>query len=281
MPQGPNAQYNVAAPGSLPVRIAARARRRMYERFLAGTGISEDETLLDVGATSDRTYESSNYVAAWYPYKHRITAVGIDDASFLEDRYPGLTFVRADGRELPFESCSFDVVHSSAVLEHVGGAADQRRFIGELARVARRAVFLTTPNRWFPVEFHTVLPFVHWLPRPTFRRLLGGTRYAFFADEANLNLLGRRDLLRLCGGLAGWDVRVEPLRLWGLSSNLLLTLRRPEGGAARRSADADENEAGGQRVGQHGSAERGGDEGGRVGERAEDRVERKTVAQGE
>src|SRR5690606_39516234 len=122
---------------------------------------------------------------------------------------------------------------------------------------------------------------IRWLPRPTFRRLLGGTRYAFFAAEANRSLLGRRALLRLCGGWAGWDVRVEPLRLWGLSSNLLLTLRRPEGGAARRSADADENEAGGQRVGQHGSAERGGDEGGRVGERAEDRVERKTVAQGE
>jgi len=281
MPQRPNAQYNVAAPDSLPVRIAGRARRRMYERFLARTQIAEDETLLDVGATSDQTYESSNYVAAWYPYKHRITAVGIDDASFLEDRYPGLTFVSADGRELPFPSCSFDVVHSSAVLEHVGNAADQRRFIGELARVARRAVFLTTPNRGFPVEFHTVLPFVHWLPRRTFRRLLRDTRYAFFADENNLNLLGRRDLERLCGGLSGWDVHIEPLRLGGLCSNLLLTLRRREDRGRNASADAHENEAGRQRVGQQGGAERGRDEGRRVRERAEGRVERETVAQRE
>ena len=30
-------------------------------------------------------------------------------------------------------------------------------------RVGKR-VFLTTPNRWFPVEVHTRLPLVHWLP---------------------------------------------------------------------------------------------------------------------
>jgi hypothetical protein len=30
-------------------------------------------------------------------------------------------------------------------------------------RVARRA-FVTTPNRWFPLEVHTRLPLVHWLP---------------------------------------------------------------------------------------------------------------------
>ena len=33
----------------------------------------------------------------------------------------------------------------------------------EAVRVGRR-VFLTTPNRWFPVEVHTRLPLVHWLP---------------------------------------------------------------------------------------------------------------------
>ena len=27
-----------------------------------------------------------------------------------------------------------------------------------------RRVFVTTPNRWFPVELHTRLPLVHWLP---------------------------------------------------------------------------------------------------------------------
>ncbi len=196
----------------------------MYDVFLERTSIRPAETLLDVGVTSDQTYDSSNYVESWYPYKDKITAVGIDDASFLERQYPGLTYRRADGRNLPFEDASFDVVHSSAVLEHVGGAEKQRTFIAELTRVAVRAVFLTTPNRWFPVEFHSVLPLVHWLPRPWFRRLLRGTRYEFFAHEENLNLLDRNDILQLCSGLSGCGVSVESLRLLGLSSNLLVTI---------------------------------------------------------
>ena len=58
---------------------------------------------------------------------------------------------------------AFDVVYSNAVIEHVGGRERQRRFVREALRVGRR-VFLTTPNRWFPVEVHTRLPLVHWLP---------------------------------------------------------------------------------------------------------------------
>src|SRR4030095_12666779 len=117
--RAPNAQCNLAAPDSLAMRVATAARRRMYARFLETTAIRPDETLLDVGATSDQTYDSSNYLEAWYPHKQRITAVGTDDASFLEQRYPGVTFRQANGLALPFAAGSFDVVHSSAVLEHV------------------------------------------------------------------------------------------------------------------------------------------------------------------
>ncbi len=31
--------------------------------------------------------------------------------------------------------------------------------------MSRKGLFVTTPNRWFPIEFHTVLPLVHWLPK--------------------------------------------------------------------------------------------------------------------
>ena len=71
-----------------------------------------------------------------------ITAVGIDDATFLESLYPGMLFVRADGRDLPFDDNSFDHVHSSAVLEHVGTRAQQVQFLKELWRVTRRTLLL-------------------------------------------------------------------------------------------------------------------------------------------
>src|ERR1700690_47190 len=224
--RAPNAQCNFAAPDSLPARVAGRARRRMYERFLKETAIRPKEALLDVGATSDETYDSSNYVEAWYPYKDRITAVGLDDAGFLERRYPGVKFQRGDGRDLPFPAGSFDVVHSSAVPEHVGGADAQRRFLAELARVARRVVFVTTPNRWFPIEFHTQLPLFHWLPKRHFRQLIRNTRYDFFAREENLNLLGRSDLASLTESLPDCAIAIQHLRVFAWPSNLLLTIRK-------------------------------------------------------
>jgi len=87
-----NAQYNVARPGSLPARLAHYQRRKMFAAFLAAARPTEADTILDIGVTSDRSYDHSNYLEAWYPHKHRITAAGIDEgARFLEDIYPGVT----------------------------------------------------------------------------------------------------------------------------------------------------------------------------------------------
>ena len=71
--------------------------------------------------------------------------------------------MQGDACALPFADGSFDVVFSNAVIEHVGDIDRQRLFVAEALRVGRR-VFLTTPNRWFPIEVHTRLPLVHWLP---------------------------------------------------------------------------------------------------------------------
>src|SRR5438105_1909698 len=91
-PDEVNAQYNLARPDSLPVRIAGHQRRKMYARFLIASGVGEHDAVVDVGATSDRSYEHSNYLEAWHPWKDKVTAVGVDDASFLESVYPGMTF---------------------------------------------------------------------------------------------------------------------------------------------------------------------------------------------
>lgn len=216
------AHPQVAAPTSLAARVAAYQRRRMYNRFLTDTNVSAEDLVLDVGVTSDRTFQSSNYLEAWYPHKNKITAVGMDDASFLEDLYPGMRFVAANGLELPFEDRSFDIVHSSAVLEHVGAFENQTRFVKECTRVARKMIFLTTPNRWFPVEFHTVLPLLHWLPKPWFRSSMRSINQEFFAEESNLNLLSRRDLLLITEAIPNCKFEISSVSLGGWPSNLLL-----------------------------------------------------------
>jgi ubiquinone/menaquinone biosynthesis C-methylase UbiE len=223
-----NAQYNVAEADSLPVRVAAHQRHKMFARFLVDTGVAPCETVLDVGVTSDRTYQASNYLEAWYPYKNMVTAAGIDDASFLCAQYPGMQFVKANGLSLPFSDETFDVVHSAAVVEHIGSFAQQCAFVRECCRVARRAVFVTTPNRWFPMEFHTVLPLVHWLPKPMFRSLMRRTGRDFFAEEANLNLMTGAELNRAADLCEGFERNVSCVLLGGWPSNLLLNMRRSD-----------------------------------------------------
>ena len=91
----------------------------------------------------------------------------------------------------------FDFVHSSAVLEHVGSREKQTIFLSEAWRVARKGIFITTPNRWFPVEFHTVMLLAHWLPPNAFRSICRLRGLDFFASEDNLNLLSARGLRRI------------------------------------------------------------------------------------
>lgn len=224
----PNSQYSAVKPSSISAKIVTYQRRRMFQRFLNDTGVLGGDLILDVGATSDRSYESSNYLEAWYPIKSKVTALGIDDASHLERQYPGMTFVRASALQIPFGDMYFDVVHSSAVIEHIGSFDNQVRFLVECARVTRKALFITTPNRWFPVEFHTVLPLLHWAPKPMHRWLLRAMRMPFFADEKNLNLLDSRELRRMASRLPDFDVSVTSVSLAGWPSNLLLTARRKD-----------------------------------------------------
>ena len=221
-PAAVNAQYNVARPDSLPIRIAGHQRRRMFERFVQASGVGEEDAIVDVGATSDRSYDHSNYLEAWHPHKSKVTAVGVDDASFLETQYPGMRFVRADGRDLPFEDGAFDWAHSSAVLEHVGSAQKQALFLKELWRVARKGIFVTTPNKGFPIEFHTVLPLIHWLPAALHRKILKGIGRSFFADEENLNLLSRADLCAVTRAAGIERFRIDSVSLAGWPTNLLL-----------------------------------------------------------
>lgn len=217
-----NSRYSVAAPDSVASRLARYQRRRMFARFLTACSVGPEDTIVDVGVTSDRANEDSNYLEAWYPYKRQLTAVGIDDASFLEELYPGIKFQTADGRALPFADCSFDFAHSSAVIEHVGSRENQARFLAEMWRVSRKGLFLTTPNRWFPVETHTVIPLAHWLPARSFRRILRALGHHELAIEANLNLMSRRDLLAAAATAGIPRARVEEARLAGWASNLLL-----------------------------------------------------------
>jgi len=203
--------------GGFATKLSWYARQKMFYLLMGLANPSADTTVLDVGVTSDRR-EDCNFFEKLYPYKDKITAVGMEDAAFLEEEYPGLKYVRSDGLSLPFPDKSFDLVVSFAVIEHVGSRTQQQAFVRELCRVGKTCC-ITTPNRWYPVEFHTAVPLIHWFPPSWFRALLKLLGKHFFAKEENLNLLSEKEVLKMLPADA--EVYTRHFRLLGLISNLL------------------------------------------------------------
>lgn len=202
----------------LKTRQSYKARQAMFDVFMAKSGATMSSKIIDIGVTPDRSLADSNAFEQFYPWTGKITATSFEDASFLETQYPGLRFVRTDGATLPFADQEFDVAYSSAVLEHVGNADSQRLFVAEMLRVSKR-YFLAVPNRWFPLELHTFIPLIHWLPKSAHRRVLSMLGKDFWASEKNLNLVGAGELRKLFP--AGVDVQLHKHRLFGMPSNLV------------------------------------------------------------
>ncbi len=122
-------------------------------RFARACGITAQTRVLDIGGTPENW--------TFLPERPRLTLLNMPRAR--EELAGAAAWVAGDGRALPFRDGAFDVVFSNSVIEHVGDAASQRRFAGEVARVGRR-YWVQTPNRRFPVEQHLLTPFIHWLP---------------------------------------------------------------------------------------------------------------------
>ncbi len=142
-----------------PVASWTRERRhRLYTDVLAP---DVDDRILDVGCGPAGTGLAALEPAA--------AITGVDEVprpGYAEGRRE---FVQADARALPFEDGSFDIAYSSSVVEHLD-PVDRERFAHELRRVAGR-YYVQTPNRWFPVEPHVLLPGFQFLPLAARRRL--------------------------------------------------------------------------------------------------------------
>ena len=176
-------------------QVSLRSRSRKLRLFLEELHPTAETSVLDVGADELAFGEGNgcgtlNFFEEHYPWPERICTRAYDGSAFRK-RYPGIRYVQGDACELPFGDGEFDIVFSNAVIEHVGDRERQRELVSEAVRVGRRAFM--TPNRRFPIEVHTRLPIVHWLPdriaHSAYRRV--GKSFA-----TEIHLLSRRAFAR-------------------------------------------------------------------------------------
>ena len=214
--------YQAAPPQSLGERLVIAARDRIYRDFLEFCTPRKGDTILDVGV-SDVVTDAANLLERLYPHPGDITALGLGEGDGFRLAHPAVSYQQIHpNARLPFGDRSFRFATANAVLEHVGSRADQRRFLAELYRVAEE-VFVTVPNRFFPVEHHTAIPLAHFWDR-SFRTACRVLNKGEWAREENLILMRWSGLAELAPKVAGATVGYTGIRLGPFSSNLFLHL---------------------------------------------------------
>ncbi|MBV8162030.1 MAG: class I SAM-dependent methyltransferase [Acidimicrobiia bacterium] len=140
-------------------RFSERSRARRWAELRAGIDWDDVKRVLDLGgkpsfwtdeAVLARPLEITCLNLRAEPGSHRAGQSRID-------------VVVGDATDPPLDPNDYDLVFSNSVIEHVGGPAA----ISAFAAVTRqgRQYFVQTPNRWFVVEPHFVLPLHFLLPR--------------------------------------------------------------------------------------------------------------------
>ena len=142
-----------------PAFVAARELQGRRDRFAIFAklcaGLDRPLSILDVGGTVQYWQDQD-----WRALNAEITLLNVS----LETAQDPFKAVVGDARDLSrYSDNAFDVVHSNSVLSLVGGFDDQLRMANEVRRVGR-AYFVQTPNRHFPLDWRTLVPFFHWLP---------------------------------------------------------------------------------------------------------------------
>ncbi|NDV87920.1 methyltransferase domain-containing protein [Aurantimonas aggregata] len=210
--------YEVIANRSIAEKLLVRARNKMHADFLRLVRPSAETTILDVGV-SDVQVKGANWLESVYAYPAKISACGLGKGGAFKAAFPEINYTTIVPNErLPYPDSAFDVVTANAVLEHVGSVANQRAFVAELSRVGR-LVFLTVPHRYFPIEHHTSIPFLHFFDRSFALACTIAGKERWLKPE-NLIMMSRAHLRSLAP--ANSTIGYTGIGLGPFSSNLFL-----------------------------------------------------------
>lgn len=182
------------------------------------------ESFLDIGTTEEKELKSSNYFVKnlnKIKIKKSISDQEIKNDNFNKFLRKSIT---SEFLETEIENYKSDLVISSATIEHVGSYENQSMMIENIIKLTNKYFFVTTPNRFFPIDFHTKLPIIHMFPKKIHRKILRLINLHEYAEEKNLNLLDENTINKLINAQqnVSFKIRILKVKLFGLTSNLLI-----------------------------------------------------------
>ena len=204
-------------------RIINQKRMEMFKLVSKKINISKISDLLDIGTTNDSKLSSSNFFCRMFDKitKHKsISNQKINNSRFERCLKKSIT---SSFSKKEINNLKSDLVISSAVIEHVGNFNNQTNKVRNMIKLSKKYIIITTPNRFFPVEVHTKLPLIHWLPKKIFRKILFFLHMDYFAYEKNLNLLSIIELKRILDNFSREiSYKIYTIHFLGFVSNFLV-----------------------------------------------------------
>ena len=180
------------------------------------------KTILDIGTTSDTKNISSNYIIKnldiFDDYKS-ISDQDINDPFFSKTLKKSIV-KKFDEDDL--DTFRSDIVISNATIEHVGNFENQLNMCKNMIKLSKKYFVIITPNRYHPIEFHTKLPFLHWLPKKIHRFFLNIFGFKSISKEENLNLLSFNDIVLLMEQSNFSNYKIIFIKFFFFKSNFIL-----------------------------------------------------------
>ena len=194
--------------------VSQNARRKRVEIFRQKFKLDQTMRVLDIGSENGANIKSVLDGSGVLP--KNIYLADIDEKALREGHYnfgfQSVLYNESD--DLPFDNQVFDIVYCSSVIEHatipkiyVWETKDeeefkkaawerQKKLADEIRRVGK-SYFVQTPNRNFPIESHSLLPFAGNLPRPLLIKILETSTKFWASTEPDFNLLDADQLQEL------------------------------------------------------------------------------------
>ena len=176
---------------------------------------------LDIGTTEDDGNESSNIIIKNLKNVKIFKSISNQNISSSFFSNSLTKSISSEFNEDEVKIFKSDLVISSAVIEHVGSSENRLKMIKNIIKLTKKTFIITTPNRNYPIDFHTKIPFIHWLPKNIHRQILKLIGLKFFSKEENLNLLNKNNLKNFLND-KNIDYEIVEIKFLGLTSNFIV-----------------------------------------------------------
>ena len=178
---------------------------------------------LDVGTSTDKDKKSTNILIENLKEIQILKSISDQEINLPYFSLCLKKSIVSDFTNDEIVKMSCDLVISSATIEHVGNEKNRLRMINNIIKLSKKYFVVTTPNRFYPIDFHTKLPLIHWLPKSMYRILLKTIGLKFFSKEENLNLFSKGDLRKIMSNFNELvDYKIENINLFNFASNFIV-----------------------------------------------------------